>query len=135
MSVLRLRVILLLFLSVVVIIMFANARPNWAHQQVPGFFASFIRFKISISTRLFFFNAYLFGCVCALIDCKFTTLALFCCVCECCLSQCVFVWVCFRGNTSRKLNARKRLHDTLGLQISFVYIFILVCVCVNFSLV
>lgn len=35
--VLRLRVILLLVFSVVVIIMFANARPNWAHQQVPGF--------------------------------------------------------------------------------------------------
>lgn len=96
MCVLRLRVILLLVFSVVVIIMFANARPNWAHQQVPGFSFRLSDLKFQFQLVYFFFNAYLFGCVCALIDCKFTTLALFCCVCVCCLSQCVFVWVCFR---------------------------------------
>lgn len=130
MCVLRLRVILLLLFSVVVIIMFANARPNWAHQQVPGFSFRLSDLKFQFQLVYFFQCVFVWVCVCALIDCKFTTLALFCCVCVLFVSVCLCVGLfsCGRGNTSRKLNARKRLHDTLGLQICFVYIFMLVCV-------
>lgn len=53
------------FFSVVVIIMFANARPNWAHQQVPGFCFSFIRLKFQFQLVYFLLlNVLLFGCEC-----------------------------------------------------------------------
>lgn len=131
MCVLRLRVILLLLFSVVVIIMFANARPNWAHQQVPGFSFRLSDLKFQFQLVYFFSMRICLG-VCVCVNRLQIHHACFVLLCVCVLfvsvCLCVGLFSCGRGNTSRKLNARKRLHDTLGLQICFVYIFILVCV-------
>lgn len=97
MCVFRLCVILLLFFSVVVIIMFANARPNWAHQQVPGFSFRLSDLKFQFQLVYFFSMRICLGvCVCVnRLQIHHACFVLLC-VCVVCLSVSlcgfVFVW-------------------------------------------